>query len=72
MVLLLFLFGTLLSLIALAIAIYKTYEPKNPDCPGDVKDAKNNLMYLKIFRILGPALLLLGMIFALCGIGVAL
>lgn len=70
MVVFLFIFGVLLSAIAILIGSYKTYLPKDPDCPTDVKDAKNNLMFMKIFRILGPALIVIGIILLAFGIGV--
>jgi len=70
MVLFLFIFGALLTAIAIMIGSYKTYLPKDPKCPTDVRDAENNKLYMKIFRILGPALIIIGVILLICGIGV--
>jgi uncharacterized membrane protein len=50
----------------------KTYLPKDPTCPTDVKDAENNMMFMKVFRILGPGLLVVGIILAILGIGIAI
>ena len=68
----LFIFGILLSGIALLISKNKTYLPKDPTCPTDVKDAENNMMFMKVFRILGPGLLVVGIILAILGIGIAI
>ena len=70
MVLFLFIFGLLLSDISFLIWTNKTYLPKDPNCQTDVKDAENNMMFMKIFGIAGPVLLLIGVILLICGVGV--
>lgn len=64
-----FLFGFLLSFIAIKIKSNKTYIPKDENCPTDVKDAKGNKMWMKIFSILGPVLIVTGIILLACGVG---
>ena len=57
-----FLFGVLFSFIAIKIKSNKTYIPKDENCPTDVKDAKTNKMWMRIFSILGPVLLITGVV----------
>lgn len=66
-----FLFGFLLSFIAIKIKSNKTYIPKDENCPTDVKDAKTNKMWMRIFSILGPVLLITGVVLLACGVGTA-
>lgn len=64
-----FLFGFLFSFIAFKIKSNKTYIPKDESCPADVKDAKTNKMWMKIFSILGPVLIVTGFVLLACGVG---
>jgi cytochrome b subunit of formate dehydrogenase len=64
-----FLFGFLLSFIANKIKSNKTYIPKDENCPTDVKDAKGNKMWMRIFSVLGPLLIVTGIVLLACGIG---
>lgn len=66
-----FLFGVLFSFIAIKIKSNKTYIPKDENCPTDVKDAKTNKMWMRIFSILGPVLLITGVVLLACGVGTA-
>lgn len=66
-----FLFGVLFSFIAIKIKSNKTYIPKDENCPTDVKDAKGNKMWMRIFSILGPVLLITGVVLLACGVGTA-
>ena len=69
MILFTFLFGVLFSFIAIKIKSNKTYIPKDENCPTDVKDAKGNKMWMRIFSILGPLLIVTGIVLLACGIG---
>lgn len=69
MVVFAFLFGVLFSFIAIKIKSNKTYIPKDESCPTDVKDAKGNKMWMRIFSILGPLLIVTGIVLLAFGIG---
>ena len=69
MILFAFLFGVLFSFIAIKIKSNKTYIPKDENCPTDVKDAKGNKMWMRIFSVLGPLLIVTGIVLLACGIG---
>lgn len=64
-------FGVLLSFISILIRNNKTYEPKDPNCPTDVKDAESNKIHMKVFSILGPSLVIISIILMCFGIGTA-
>lgn len=61
------LIGIILTIISIVIFVKGMLTPKNPNCPTDVIESKKTVKSAKILAIIGPSIIIIGILVIIFG-----